>query len=296
MHPEERSKSSRKPAKVPQKRLRYKRHDTPGTHKAFLVLAIIAAIIMLWLNLNVAQAQQWPAEPTVSYDRTNEPVDATQAIEYALWSIRERTGRSGSIVPLGGDIPITWVSAAQMLNQTQCSCNGWAWWSWDQNSNMTSASILLNIDTLAEGGKKLVRTVLHELGHALGGDIHHNEAGAVLSASGRYPYDYALTTTDALKLPYASRSLCFAELTLQNDIYIPDIQGMKAMLRYQGDGVWALVSLAENESTQGCTQASVNEAMEIELTDLRGYSGQYSYVRLEPIGNDTWALGMAIEH
>lgn len=263
--------------------------DQCRARTAFFALFIIS----LFLVPILADAQSWPSEPTISYDETGQPVAAQRDLDYALWSIKARTGMSAEVVASAGQIRILWRSNLQIAAICGMPCDGYAAWNWDGAGNMTDSTVYLNSEAYKDGGPRLTRTMIHEIAHALYGNIHHSEPGAVLKAEGYYPHDYALTTGDVLAMPSHGRSMCHAELTLQNDVYIPDIEGQKAMLRYQGNGVWALASLAENQSTQGCTQASVTDKMEIEIQDLRGLYGAYTYVRLEPIGNDLWKLGYA---
>lgn len=277
--------------------MKRQRHDTKATTRAFTYLVIVLAIIMLSLNIKLAVAQSWDSEPDVYINTANEPMSTVGALNYALWSIEQRSGRSGNFAGYTSAnanswaINVRWVSKAYIQSLTGSSFDAYTTWSWS-GSSMTNSEVMLAYDAIT-GQKQLTNLMIHELGHALSGEIHHSGENGVFRAHTSYPHDYALTTQDVMQLDDHGRSLCHAELTLENDIYIPDIQGQSALLRYQGSETWKLYYVKANPLTQGCTQASVTEAMVIEIDDLRGYSGNYTSVVLAPIGNDTWELEYA---
>lgn len=272
--------------------MKRKRHDTPEVSILFFELTALIALSMLIMSIR-AEAQEWYSEPTVSLNQYNAPMDATVAAKYALWSIRERTGKSGSFIPSGqGQIAISWRTSVQIQALAGYAYAGWAQWNYDWNGYFTNVDIWLNRD-LITSEKMLFAIMMHEMGHAFGADIHHNGSHGVFNPHADYPYDYTMTNKDVLELPYSTRSMCHAELTQEGDLFIPDGQGMQGMLRYDGNYQWSLAYVENNPVSTGCTNVSMSESGTIELYNVKGYDQTFGYVRLKGIANNQWELEYA---
>lgn len=268
------------------------RHDTPEVSLLFLGLTALITLSMLIMSIR-AEAQEWHSEPTVSLNQYNAHMDATGAAKYALWSIRSRTGKSGTFIASGqGQISISWRTSTQIQALTGYPYAGWAQWNYDWNGYFTSVEIWLNRD-LITSEKMLFAIMMHEMGHAFGADIHHNGSHGVFNPNTDFPYDYTLTTQDVLKLPHNTRSLCHIELTQEGDLFIPDGQGMQGMLRYEGNYQWHLAFAEVNPASAGCTNVSMDSAGTIEMYGVKGFDQVFSYVRLAATGADRWQLEYA---
>lgn len=65
-----------------------KRHDTPETNRAFIVLTAIICVILLVLNSKV-EAAEWFHTPPVEYINEGSPIESAkveEAIDYVVWS------------------------------------------------------------------------------------------------------------------------------------------------------------------------------------------------------------------
>jgi len=245
-------------------------------------------------------ALQWAYEPPVYFNANLHPYTTVPAIEYALWSIKERTGLSGyyagqtSATVITGAVVVRWVTRAQMLSQSGCTCSGYTQWAYDGAGSMTSGEILISTESVYPG-KDLQWVALHELGHAFAGDMHHSGENAVFSDVARhYPTDYTLTTADVYQLPYSNRSLCHAELTRENDIYLPSVlNAQSVMLRYQGNYEWKVAYMSNNPVAPTCNVASMDSSGYVTINDLRSVSTRFTNVILKPIADNTWILDYA---
>jgi len=140
----------------------------------------------------------------------------------------------------------------------------------------------------------LRKSVLHEIGHGLGGAGHVNNAYAVMHATdSQAKSQYLLTTTDVewvLANPewstYANPSYCHNELGPDNDIMIPEVllpndpYAKRALLNYAGPvggyETWDMVYFSDSPSVKGCTNNTVNQDGTVTLTDVRGQFGNYA--------------------
>jgi len=257
-------------------------------------MVLVAVIAIFGAFLQNAQAQTWGRDADLYFNNQINDKTTIPYVEYALWSIRERTGMSAVYrgITIAESLPNAIVMRWEPQSEfTVCPyCIGYTYWVWDWEGYMVEARIMLN-NSYAYTDKMLARVILHEIGHSLAGDIHHSHSG-VFYAETLYPYDYALTTADVMELPYRMRSLCHAELTLENDIFIPDIQGKQVMLRYNGNSKWTIATMEDNPYTQGCAVNRVDEDLTLYLDDVRSINGNY-IARLGFIGGDTWELEYA---
>lgn len=148
--------------------------------------------------------------------------------------------------------------------------------------------IYLNKDMLPTADACTMQAIIHEIGHGLGAK-HTSNDNDVMYTYGADGCRYALSVADVEQLQYGS-DMCYAELTPENDIYIPWAGGNSALLKYDG-AQWTLAQYAP--SAGNCTSVSMDSTGELTFTDVRRIEGRLSSVILSPVGDNAWSLEWA---
>lgn len=261
----------------------------PGRHNrnGFIVFLAIIALICV-----VEYARAMP----VWFNPEKAPAHIGEAIERVSWSWSERTGED---FHYAGDTELTVQKDSAVVRYEnaehfQAMVNSefiagytrrWAY----QDGTTYGYELVLNSDLYREMSVSNMRTLTHEFGHLL--DLPHSkDYGAIMSGIQFQRPLYALSMADYQGF---SGSMCHAELTREFDIYIPDIQGQRVSLIYQGGETWKLSTLSDNAATIGCNvseyQASSGALL---IRDLRGFDGSYT-AEFVQISDDAFRLGFA---
>jgi|GEM_PF-1044650 len=261
------------------------------------VFALISAGIAEWENgtfiqFNTAQA---PVSETIS------ETDLLNAIRYSAWSWQERTGinialqgnTTANVVKDG--IVVRWEPQQHFYEMGLYAVNAYTRrWIYPDTSATFGYEIVLNLNTFNGLDVKNMRTITHEIGHALGIKTHSDDPHSIMAIPLlSEPPRYSLSIADALRAGTGG-SLCHAELTREFDIYIPDIQNQRAVLKYQGNETWKLQILNKNPQARTCTSVTVDPlTLQLNFSDLRTVDTSYHAI-LNFIGNDTWKLYWAL--
>ena len=270
----------------------------PGKNCNGLLITVLAAVvILLFLNISIASAQQWGGKMNVGYNPTGEEVQTEKLIQFAAWSWAERLG-----------LPIQYSGITSSKTKSGYTIYKWEEDSffgqgvlastkfyYDQFGIISIADISLRKSTALLGGHCLQQTIAHELGHAIKGPFHSENIFSLM-----FPIQIhcvtAITPWDVFEMPGTDKSPCYAELNLFNDILIPDINGKIANLEYTGSGdnhTWELGWYIDNPLSIGCDINRVDENLDLYLDDVRTMGTNW-VAKLNWTGNDTWELAWAI--
>lgn len=256
--------------------------------------------------------QHWPNGVDVLFNPANDRLPAGQmeeAIKYACWSIKERTGidtryagqtseRSivGKIV-MHIAMPEDYAEVGipdYFYTKGFAMRTGWP--------NQPYESVRIGIGRHWHVGEMTInnkRTVIHELLHACGLDhIVHDSAVIATRENFSYPPSYGLTCADFVPLQRGGNQT-FIELTMENDLFGPCIGGKIADLEYIGDGTihkWKLRRLSDAGQPQVESAAEpVNlQKPDLIFTDVRSPTMRLSRAELEyDLHTEVWTLKSA---
>ena len=235
----------------------------------------------------------------VYFNPVGSAASIVEQVKYACWSWKTRTGiqlayteeTSSEVIP--GAVVIQWVTDEWMdkrspgkklrgVHYRQSGCS------------VIKLNSKYFTGTLSD---RNIRTIVHELGHAINpaADDHLEDSHAVMYAysSALHGGNYALTMADYMPLN-VSGSTDHCELTMARDIYIPEIDGHRAILNYTGAGdkhTWKLSHLSPCPQATGKTANLVNsDTMDLTLPDVRSPGLRVS-AELIWTGDDQWKLG-----
>lgn len=235
----------------------------------------------------------------VYFNPKNSPASVIGQVKYACWSWQTRTGielkyiGETSIEAITGAAVIQWASDGWM--ESKYPGKKYRGVHYKQNGGS-----VIKLNTKYYSGSisdRNIRTIVHELGHAINPAIndHLEDDHAVMYAYSSILQggNYALSMADYMPLN-VSGSLDHCELTMSRDIYIPEIDGHRAILNYTGAGdshSWKLSHLSKCPQSTGNTRNKVNpETMALTLPDVRSPGIKVS-AELLWIGGDQWKLG-----
>jgi hypothetical protein len=283
--------------------LNRKIHETERVRKAFFALIIIWCVFAL-ISSSTAE---WENGTFVQLNPAQAPISATisetallDAIRYSAWSWQQRTGidisvqgtTTANVVKDG--IVVRWEPQQHFDEMKLSWVNGYTRrWIYPDTLATFGYEIVLNLQTFNGLDVRNMRTITHEIGHALGIKAHSSDPHSVMAVPLlSEPARYSLSIADALQTGSVG-SLCHAELTREFDIYIPDIQNQRAVLKYLGGETWKLQILNKNPQPQTCHSVTVNPlTLQLYFSDLRTVDTAYR-ATLDFIGNDTWKLHWA---
>lgn len=304
------------------------RKDTQNINtKLVYAVLFIVALLSVGAVWQKAQAQQlehgqshgWQSEfaassasPKLKWDapvevRFHGDEDISKELEYAIWSWSQRTGHD---ISYGGKSPSVSNGASMTITvqlisplEMQAKSNNFNtkgltdFWYYSATGTMIGAVVNLNDlyfpRNKATGKVKIdqcaLQTIVHEIGHAIG-SRHTSSSDDVMSPYGATGCRYSLSPNDITAAAYDG-SQCFVELTMENDLYIPDIHGKRVSLKKLEGNIWRIENLADNPESL-CGTAQVDEQLNLTITDIRGEQAQL-WARFKFIGNDQWELQYA---
>lgn len=250
----------------------------------------------------------------IYFDPTRSPVSAMMMedfLRYCAWSINLRTGvpvsyeglnQSATAAP--GDPVVRWVSPNAMVKSDPVATKG---------ATLTYADgkcqILLNTlyaDRLGFLDLQNKHTIMHELMHVVtaGFDDHLDDKHAVLypTIPGNSRARYALSMADYMTahgVQPQGADWYSAELTQELDLYIPDIEGHRALLKYTGDRQthrWILRDLSVNPQTRNASPHLYNpQTRDLLLASVKTSGMTAREVLLKGEGDDQWVLDIVGE-
>ena len=276
------------------------KRDPRSSGNAPLILALVAALIMLGLNIFMPRAEAselelytshgwqeeyaamrpgmtyWPDGITIELNQTNAPVDASQMLSRAAWSWGQRTGKNitlaGSTASQGdarsGKVTVVWRTLSQIRSISGSSTTAAATkrWTYTDTGHIAGVIVYLPIDR----PQCMEHTILHELGHAIG--IHGHE--------GAKPEDVmhvtqanclpALTAQDVSMAPYVDNK-CHAEIFADGSLYIPGVEGWGVHLKPE-NGI--LVVKRAAPSLAQCAESRIING-DLYLADVRSLQGRW---------------------
>jgi len=261
------------------------RDDTPETNRAFIVLTTILCVFMLFLNSHV-EAEEWAVTPQVKYIDSGSPYESAiveDAIEQVVWSWNNsieglNLNYAGLTLPPVQNAIITfqWLNAVDHFN---ISGNIFAMgveqtWIYTNSGKVAKSVISMNVDYLSDGIDACAMVVFsHELGHSLGVTGHSTNPDDLMYYA---PAHCRPVPTDSdVRLSGHIPSTCYAELTQDYDIFIPEIYGKQAYLKYDGNFTWSLSYLAD-KLPRSCSGSEFNSDSGLLGLQIKGRSEAYS--------------------
>jgi hypothetical protein len=235
----------------------------------------------------------------VYFNPGGSPVSIVDQVKYACWSWQTRTGielkyigeTSSEVIP--GSAVIQWVTDEWIEKHFP----GKKYRGVHYRQSGGSVIKLNSKHFTGTLSDRNIRTIVHELGHAINPavDDHLDDNHAVMYAYSSILQggNYALSMADYLPLNI-SGSLDHCELTMSRDIYIPEIDGHRAILNYTGSGdshSWKLSHLSKCPQAAGKTANKVDgDTMALTLPDVRSPGIRVS-AELLWTGDDQWKIG-----
>jgi len=262
-----------------------KRHDTPETNRAFISLTIILCVFMLFLNSQV-EAEEWAVTPQVKYIDSGSPYESAlveDAIEQVVWSWNNSIAGlnlkyAGLTLPPVQNAIITfqWLDAVDHFNISGSifAMGVEQTWIYTNSGKVARSVISMNVSYLSDGIDACAMVVFsHELGHSLGVTGHSTNPDDLMYYA---PAHCRPVPTDSdVRLSVHIPSTCHAEITQDYDIFIPEIYGKQAYLKYDGDFTWSLSYLAD-KLPRSCSGSEFDSASGLLSLQIKGRSEAYS--------------------
>jgi len=261
---------------------------------------LIVALLVLALLIpskSEAQGALWVGGVDVYLNPSGYSGDISKLeewVKYGVWSWSDRTGIKSSykgITPVSGDVPVgsvvvvfkdmMWFYEEQGSFFVLGTATKWTNLVSAQN---VGATIRIN-STLFGTHKCGQMTIVHELGHVYGKMTHSANMFDVMYPSGAPDCRYALSHNDIASVGMADNS-GWAELTRENDVYIPSFNGMSGLLEYQGDYKWELTQYSTSSGSKDSVVRSGEGAL---LPIVKGPHSEWRVV-LGNTGGDEWVL------
>lgn len=274
------------------------RRDTPETSRAFFVLAVICFALVAFLSLASGATPKWHDTPPVEYINEGSPVDSEkveEAIDYVVWSWGSRIPELElryvglTLGPISNAvITFRWLSVLDHFTLTDnlFAVGAEQKWVYLDSGFIARSVISMNAGWFSGDIDSCDLTFFsHELGHSLGAGHSLNSEDVMYYA----PAKCRPTPTDAdIRLTGNVPTTCYTEMTKDYDLFIPEIQGKEAYLRYEGEFIWKLDYLAD-KIPRDCREASFNWASGELQIDVKGRNAGYS-ARFQQISDDKFQL------
>lgn len=273
--------------------------DLRGLWKAFLVLIWLASA---WMIAGMAHAQSVYWNPANSVGSGHEAL-----IQHAAWSASQRTGM---VVTYAGQTTAAECVANAITYRTASAAE----WSLAMDAIVATPAERAGYHgftfTCPYGGYTLLlsphwsvdrSTVTHELVcHGLRGYGHLSFSSGALCLSSP-PVDALVTTVDADYILASpdwptpnTPSFCHNELANDSDLQIPQINGKRVRLNYNGivSGAhqWTVAENVAQPNTKGCANNWTNQDGTVTLNDVRGRTQSFSSATFQPMGGGVWRL------
>lgn len=271
--------------------------DPRSSGNAPIILALIAALIMLGLNIFMPRAEAaelelytshgwqeeyaamrpgmtyWPDGIVVELNQENAPSDVSALVERAAWSWGQRTGKNitfaGSTASQGastsGKVTVVWRTLAQIRSITGGSTTAAATkrWTYTNTGHIAGVIVYLPIDR----PQCMAHSILHEMGHAIGIHGHDNTEPTDVMNETQSHCLAALTVRDVEMAPYQDHN-CHAELLADGSLHIPSVGGWAVHL---SSSLQILRAVPQNKV---CVDARL-DGSDLLLSDIRSPSGRW---------------------
>ena len=263
--------------------------DTCKARTRFFIAFLAVCAVMILADKANAQQPHWAQSPTITYEVESVTGPVQIAVEYAAWSLSQRTGldiQPAGFGPAGvnGTIHVRVVNALEAFEAgVGFSAVGYVIpWTYTETGEIARAEFNILENEADELTDMLVRIAVHEMGHAVGIRGHSADTRDVMFAVIGPDYRYTLASGDiALLSPEYSVNRCFSELDMSGNAYVPAIEGYGAELITTGAGTFTLGSVSDpGETCSGAITGSV-----VTLYDVRSMDGRYR-VELDMLGPD----------
>lgn len=284
-----------------EKEYRRKVRELDRARWGFVVGIIVWCVLAFVFDSQGQQAEKWAVKPSVKLDNTGSPyssVHVEAAIEEAIWAWSSRMPDMDikyvglTLAPIeNAVITYKWLSSLDhfMLTGSLFSKGAEQTWIYMDNGLVARSVIYLNTGYFSGGIDDCQMTIAsHELGHSFGIGGHSTRPEDLMYWAPDH-CRYTPTDNDIL-LTGQSPSTCHSMLTRDNDIFIPDIDGSQAYLRYEGEQVWKLEHVSQKPKDRACVGPRYDyKSGSLLLPDLRSSSKKYD-AQFESAGDDTWRL------
>jgi hypothetical protein len=217
-----------------------------------------------------------------------------ELVKYGIWSWHERTGiptrymgiTSNTGDTYNGDVVVVFKDMLWFFeNRESLLILGVAkrWTSLSYGYHL-GGTIIIN-STFFKPNKCGQMTIVHELGHIYGKMSHSSNIFDVMYSVGAPNCRYALSYGDMATVGMADNS-GWAELTTENDVYIPSFNGMSGLLEYQENYSWELTQYSASSGSKDSVVATDSGVL---LPVVKGPHSEWRVV-LEGTGGDEWVL------
>lgn len=248
------------------------------------------ALIVIWCFVAIVydtfSAEQWYSAPKVAYIDAGTPeesVKVEEAIDQVVWSWRSRIPKLDikyvglTRLPIqNAVITFKWISPLDHLTLTGSFESVGVEQTWIYlDSGFTARSVIsLNAGYFGKGIDACKMVVFsHELGHSLGVVGHSpNKDDLMYWAPG---HCRPVPTDNDVRLTGNIPTTCHTEMTKDYDLFVPEIYGKEAYLKYEGDFIWSLDYMAD-KLPRSCSGNEFNrETGELRL-NIKGKGQAYS--------------------
>ena len=177
--------------------------DTRKARTRFFIAFLAVCAVMILADKARAQQPHWTQSPTITYEAESVTGPVQIAVEYAAWSLSQRTGldiQPAGFGPAGvnGTIHVRVVNALEAFEAgVGFSAVGYVIpWTYTATGEIARAEFNILENEADELTDMLVRIAVHEMGHAVGIRGHSADTRDVMFAVIGPDYRYTLSSGD----------------------------------------------------------------------------------------------------
>lgn len=273
-----------------------------GVLKMWIYIFILSTFATWMLDSRESDGKpvDWSVTPNVAYMESGSPVETAlieEAIEYVVWSWNSRIPTLDmkyvglTLGPIeSAIITYRWLGPFQHFELTESFSAKGVEQTWIYIDNGLIARSLISMNTgyfEKDFGNCELMTFAHELGHAIGGIGHSANPNDLMYWA---PAHCRPTPTDSdVRYLGYTPATCHTEMLNNYDLFIPEIYGKEAFLKYEGGMIWSLEYL-NDKLPRSCSVSEYSAAQgELRLTNVKGQYEAYS-ATFKAVGEDKFKL------